>query len=316
MNDGLVYANAVARSKENGMLTDERLTNLFKSSSLEEGVRVLTECGYGGGFVPSSPTQFEEILIREESALTEFVLSVPDVGLELFFLKDDYHNLKCLLKAHYAGTSTAAMLKKASISPDRLRAGISGENPLENEMGEGVREVAERMKAGLSPRVIDCVMDKAYYREVNRRAKKANPLLRVYFQAETDTQNIDSFARTVRIGGDEVFFSENFLEGGSLSKDYFTERLPLGLEGLNDAPYADLIKVLLADGLIAFETKREDYLLRMMKAERYDMFGVAPLVGYYLAKRAEIRMVRTALVCIKNGLPQAEMEKRKREQYA
>ncbi len=46
------------------------------------------------------------------------------------------------------------------------------------------------------------------------------------------------------------------------------------------------------------------------------MFSVAPILGYYLAKLNEIKVIRVVLVCIKNGVPEDQMKKRVRELYA
>ena len=48
MNNSLIYSNARVKTLENTLLTSEKITRMVFADSLEEGVRVLTECGYGG----------------------------------------------------------------------------------------------------------------------------------------------------------------------------------------------------------------------------------------------------------------------------
>ena len=46
------------------------------------------------------------------------------------------------------------------------------------------------------------------------------------------------------------------------------------------------------------------------------MFAIAPIVGYYLGKLNEIKVLRVVLICIKNKVDVKEMKKRVRELYA
>jgi vacuolar-type H+-ATPase subunit C/Vma6 len=47
-----------------------------------------------------------------------------------------------------------------------------------------------------------------------------------------------------------------------------------------------------------------------------DMFSAAPIVGYYLGKMNEIKIIRVILVCLKNKVDKDEMKKRIRVIYA
>ena len=45
------------------------------------------------------------------------------------------------------------------------------------------------------------------------------------------------------------------------------------------------------------------------------MLSAAPIIGYYVGKLNEIKVIRVILVCKKNNVPKAEMEKRVRQLY-
>jgi V/A-type H+-transporting ATPase subunit C len=65
-----------------------------------------------------------------------------------------------------------------------------------------------------------------------------------------------------------------------------------------------------------FDTARDNHILNIFKENKHDMFSVAPVMGYYLAKMNEIKVIRVVLVCIKNKVPQKEINKRLRLMYA
>jgi vacuolar-type H+-ATPase subunit C/Vma6 len=57
-------------------------------------------------------------------------------------------------------------------------------------------------------------------------------------------------------------------------------------------------------------------LLNIFKSDKNDMFSVAPMAGYYLAKQTEIKVARMVLVCLKNKVDKLLIKQRLRELYA
>ena len=68
--------------------------------------------------------------------------------------------------------------------------------------------------------------------------------------------------------------------------------------------------------MVLFEKVADDILLDVFRKERNDMFSVAPIAGYYLAKCTELKVVNTVVSAIKNGIDKKLLAKRLRELYA
>ena len=68
--------------------------------------------------------------------------------------------------------------------------------------------------------------------------------------------------------------------------------------------------------MASYETAQDNFLLGIFAVNKTDMFSVAPILGYYLAKLNEIKVIRVVLVCIKTNVPRDQMRKRVRELYA
>ena len=68
--------------------------------------------------------------------------------------------------------------------------------------------------------------------------------------------------------------------------------------------------------LVPFETAWDNYLIGIFKQDRYDVFSVAPLAGYYVAKKIEIKVVRMILILIKNKIDVNIIKQRLRDYYA
>ena len=56
-------------------------------------------------------------------------------------------------------------------------------------------------------------------------------------------------------------------------------------------------------------------MLKLFATKKADMLSAAPIIGYYVGKLNEIKVIRVILVCKKNNVPKAEMEKRVRQLY-
>ena len=325
MKDGLIFANARAKAKESTLLSKDRLQRMTEAKSVDAAVRILLEANYAGGMVPDEG-DFYSLLAEEEKIVTAFVReTVPKgAGFECFFLRNDYHNIKVLVKAKYAGLTDLSdlVLPDGNFSfselKERYEAGKLDFSPF---VSDAIKTIDKAFETGSgSPRLIDVELDKALYLDVFDRLKKdADQYVKQYFTAYVDTTNVTSFVRTNRIGAGFPFFKDGFLEGGEISLKDFEEcgsDTQKAAKMLSKTAVKDYFDKLDEKDLAAFETAQDNYLLKIFSINKTDMFSVAPILGYYLAKLNEIKVIRVVLVCIKNGVSEEETKKRLRELYA
>ena len=71
-----------------------------------------------------------------------------------------------------------------------------------------------------------------------------------------------------------------------------------------------------ADDMIAFEREWDNALLDIFKEKRNDIFSVAPIAGFYTAKKVEIKIVRMICILLKNDVDKDIIKARLRELYA
>ncbi|MDR0696030.1 MAG: V-type ATPase subunit [Christensenellaceae bacterium] len=325
MKDGLLFANAVAKSKENGLFKSERLMRMIESENLEVAVKILAEANYGNGVIIDSPADFDKILDAELSLLPDFLKSVSVVGtgIECFFLSADYFNIKALLKSKFLSSPMNYAPQIGGLIPfETLKDNLLRDNFTVNPyIANAIREIENHFEIGLSPRFLDITLDKAMHQEINDRLKRRgiDPSIKKYFIIKADFINISSFVRSSKASASINFFSEGFITGGVLDLTFFERLYPdidVLAEALNSTKYqafSDFIKNM---DLAGFDRSRDNYLLSIFKENQHDMFSVAPVVGYYLAKLTEITMLRMVLVCIKNNVDRCEIQKRLRSLYA
>lgn len=325
MVEGLLFANAVAKAKEEKLFSSERLNRMLDAKKLSDAVKVLIEANYGCGTVPESPEDYEEILAAEETEVLAFIAqsALVNAGFECFFLQADYFNAKALLKASYRGTAEEPPLKSGGYIPvSELKEKLFAEEPnLTPYLDEAVKEIRKACEGGVSPRAIDTFIDKAMYKDIAARLKPrtADKYVKLYFSSYVDCVNIDSFVRSARVNADVKFFASNFIEGGTLTEDALTGVYPDAdkLTGLlKNTPYSAFADKLNSTELTEFDTARDNFLLEIFHANRSDMFTVAPIMGYYIAKMNEIKTLRIVLISVKNGVARADVSKRLRNMYA
>ena len=327
MKDGMIFASARAKAKELNLFTEERLHRMMESKTIEDAVRLLAEVNYAGG-MPIDKDNFYEALVEEEKQATDFVKSCAPkgLGIECFFLRNDYHNLKVLIKAKYANISDLSVM----ILPDGNYSFEELSDKVENNklsfvnsfMSDAVKAIDKAFETGnCSPRKIDTEIDKAMYKEINviLNQKTTDKYIKKYFATQIDAINIGTLLRTIAINANFAFFEENFIEGGEIGLYSFKEcgtdeqKLAKFIDGTS---YKNFYAKITDGDLSEFETAKDNFLLQIFAVNKGDMFSVAPIVGYYLAKLNEVKVIRVVLVCIKNGVPYEEMRKRVRALYA
>lgn len=325
MKEGLIFANARAKAKERNLISEERLKRMIEVSSLEDAVRILYEINYAGGMIVEAK-DFYSILDEEKRITNAFVKEVcPEgIGMECFFLKNDYHNVKVLLKEKYGNVTdiSGMLLDDGLFSINKLKEGtVPGD--FENNMYilEAYLNIDSAFSKGNgSPRIIDTEMDKAMFKDFHHRlGRTADIHIKRYFTILTDATNILSFMRTVKIGESYPFFVNHYVEGGTLAKEFFQKP---GMENdklsreLSGTEYKALMDKAEAYDLSLYETALDNYLLNIFSSIKADMFSAAPIVGYYLGKMNEIKVIRVILVCLKNNVEKEEMKKRIRALYS
>ena len=318
----LVYSNARVKAMENSFLTNEKIVRMAYSDSLEEGFRVLLESSYGGGLVVDAK-DYDTLLHTEDKRVSEFVLEAmpKGQGMETFVVKNDYHNLKAIVKGKYMRLDDVdfMLMPKGNFDPKEIKDMIYADDysAISDTQKAALLEIdSARANGNLSPRFIDLTLDKACYKDIILSLKKVkNKFMLKYWQTNIDMMNISCFARAC-IVGNKPLFEESFIEGGLLEKRFFVGELAAVLDKLAYTQYPQVSCVLKEGNFVAFERIWDNTLLEIFKNERNDIFSVAPIAGFYVAKKIEIKIVRMICILLKNDVDKEIIKDRLRELYA
>ena len=314
---GLLYQNAIVKSREATLLGADRLQRIADAQDLDEAVRLLVEAGY-----PSAPSPDEMLFAAEREAARFFKSCMTaGYGLELFLVADDYHNAKVAAKSRYFGGAKDAYKVEGFLPIARIEEALEKEEykDLPTAMGEAFVSLnALRAKDALYPSDLDVALDKAAFREIAGKIKGAHPTVKRYFTMLADLKNISVAYRAGRTETSREKTREMLLPFGTLSEKDLLLIREFGIDAAEKIrPNADLIGALdaIKEGITAYEVYADDVLLALLRKERYDMFSPAAIAGFYVGKQREILNVRLLLARLANGVDKEIIKKRMRSLY-
>lgn len=318
-NNSLVYSNARVKAMENTFLTNEKIVRMAYSDSLGDGIKVLLESAYGGG-ASVEGGDYEQLLQAEDKKISEFVFDAmpKGAGMETFLIKNDYHNLKAIVKGKYMRLDDVAfmLMPKGLIDIDEMREKVladdySSFSPIMRAAIESIDFARADGKAG--GRYIDATLDNACYAEICAVLKKIkNSPIKDYWRTNIDLSNVSAYIRYSKMGATELF-KESFIDGGDLGINFFDGDI---VEKLAYSRYPQFADPLRDGDMVAYERLWDNTLINIFKEKRNDIFSIAPIAGFYVAKKIEIKIVRMILILLKNDVDKEIIKARLRELYA
>ncbi len=319
------FASALVMAMGPKLMTNEKLTRLIEAKDFETALRQLSEFGYG-----QPATEFEAMIQKELEGADAllFKLSPSEVFTRIVHTERDYLNLKVLLKLRMRNQPLdSVMLNPGNISLEMLRRAVleSHHVDLPDHMKKALQYIERQLAMTADASVIGVALDRAYAKEIrDLAAQLKNELVTEYFTVYFDLSNIIAMLRVRAAGSPKETFDRAFLKGGRIEKRTLLDAFDMPDESVLKAAGRGGYTAMLADAfddylktgsLYMLEKKRDDMLLSLLKDQRYDMFGIGPLFGYYIAKQREAEAVRTVMTAKQGGIDADVVTKRLKELY-
>lgn len=316
------FAVAVVRSKENNLVSKDKLMQMAEAPTAEEALRILSESGYGS--LPADEIyDFEKLLSAQLSdAYRSLAGLIPDDKLvDIFLYKNDYHNIKVLIKQTVSGTDGSAyLIDGGTVSLDTLKAAFEERKftDLPDLDIAAVNEAMEEYAKTKDGRYIDLILDRACFKTMAEAAQKSkNDYVIGYVERLADVTNIKTFIRIKRRGKNFKIFEDAYVSGGSLDLETFAEAYesdnPEAV--LTGRGYDQVCKDFMTESFTKFEKNCDDFIMSYVKDARYKSLTPEPIVGYIIGKETEIKCVRIIMTCKLNNIDTETIKERVRESY-
>ncbi len=321
------YASARVRAMEQKLITRDKLNRVIEATDADMALRVLQELGYGQG--ASGTMTFEDMIARELDAADAFLVAVSpsDVFVRIMRAEKDFYNFKVLIKMLMLDRSLEeAVLSPGNIPVETIRRALADNNyyDLPATMKDALYYIDKQFAVAPDVSVIGIALDRAYAKEIRDLVREMdNELVTQYFTRYFDMCNFIALLRLRKAGHNKETFERVFLKGGSIKKSAFSDLFEAPNESLFDslmrrdytalAPaWSEFEK---SGQIYLLEKARDDDLMALVKKERHDMFGIAPLMSFYIAKQREAAAVRMVMTGKLGGLSSNVVTERLKELY-
>ncbi len=324
------YGVGRIRSLEARMLSPAQLARMAAAADYESAFGVLTETIYAENISKlKRPFDFEELCELEILSLKGLMdyLAPENEILSTLFKKYDYLNSKILFRSYFSQNEIVEIYSKAgTIDFDVLKLYIfEGIKEIDDKnILEAIDKAKSTYDQTKDPQSLDLTLDKHYFSFLKQICDTStSQLIKEMVNCRIDLANIKILLRVQELKKDKKFL-EGALFRGLIDKDILLnlhDKSPQDIIAkLNFTPYFPAI----TEGIEHFSNKRsfhlleklmDDFLVGQFRKAKYMSSGIEPLVGFYLAKEAEIKTIQFILICKKNYVGTERIKERLRVSY-
>lgn len=316
------YTTGRVRALELYLLKEADFIRMRQSGKIEEVLQVLNKTfPYSESMKDiQKEEEFERGLDRELKRTYEevrYFCPEPEL-IDLFWLDNDFYNLKVLLKTHFQErvfSGNSFFLRPPLSEAGTLDLTLLEESIAKEDFGElvpGVRDILQEifslMDNSHSLRFIDDFLNRQFFQWLVLEMKKyPDPFLARLIQLQIDSFNIKAFFRLKLFWGETAPPEEVFAEGGIISKQQLlwmiSEPLETLEEELRNTDYGEAIRLALEEqkkenSLFSLHKFFDEYILEHTYCGFYITLGREPLVNYIFLRKQEIKHLR-AILCSK-----------------
>lgn len=303
------YASAVAAVKA-------MESSLFTHSDLEQLINARTQ------------NEFNTLIASKDTGGLSEVWDMlrtyaPDSKeLKILLYKNDFHNLKAVLKAMISNREPDGyFIEPSNVSPELLKEAFRTKDSdiLPEYMRETASMAYELLTRTLDGQLADTFIDTSALFAMQKSADDfGGEFMQKYVQIITVCADIKTAYRCSKMQKSRAFLESAVCGSHELDKESLI-RATLGgtdnlLGFLEHTAYSELA-VLLKDSPARFEKHCDDMITDLAEDARMKAFGVEPLIAYYIAKEAEIRNLRIISVCRESGADTQTITERLRKLY-
>jgi len=318
-NDNL-FAVASIRVKENSLLSKSDLEQLVNAENYAKAVNLLAEKGYD----IKENSDYSRVLDEElKTAFDNVITAAPEAeALKAFIVKNDFQNLKAVLKSEYMGYNAQDYLvQPCVVEHDALLEAVSGRDidALPDFLRESAKTAIDILSKTENAQLCDAVLDTAALEAMLFFAKQSGEeIITCFANTFCLAADIKTAYRAIKTGKSSVFLNAAIADNDFINKEAFIDAALKGEEEflayLSSNGFEEY-KTALENSASAFEKYCDDKLLEIVKKAKMTVFGISPLAAYFVAKETEIKSIRIILSAKQSHISGDIIRERMREVY-
>ncbi len=318
---GYTFAVAYIRGLEGRLFSQSTIDQLMACKDDEAGLDFIIGKGWGEA---DTPRDVDQILAVERARIWEVIrsLSVPMETFDVLSYPNVYHNLKTAIKEAYVGERHDSFFYEGTTPSREVLRDIVAKKEfsrLPSGMDAAAKEAFETIFHTGDGQLCDVILDKACLAAIDRAGKETDSaVIRRYAETVVTVANIKIAVRCQKTGKSIEFMRRAMQPCSGVDVERLAKAALSGFEAILDylhsGAYAEAA-LALRESPSAFERWGDNYLMEMLRQEKYEVFTVGPLVAYVLARENEIKTVGIILSGKRNGLSDDSIRERIRVMY-
>lgn len=315
-----LFAVSSIRANEAELLNESDMEQLINAPDYKKAIAILAEKGYE----EPQGSNYSQMLDREiEKTWNTINKSAPEaIALRAFIVKNDFQNLKAILKAEVTGNDASKyFVLPALIDPDDMLEKVKQRqfSDLPDFISEcAVKAYDTLIKTG-NGQLCDIIIDTKALEAIIAFAKESNDNTLIdYAENFCFSAAIKTAYRSIKTNKNETFLNLAIAECDLYDKK---ELIIAALKGEDEffdflqtkgfSAYKDALK----QGTSTFEKFCDDKSMEIMKTAKMTVFGISPLAGYFVAKEMESKCLRIILAAKISGVDNEAVRERMRALY-
>ena len=314
------YSVAYVRAIESKLLTPSDIESLIGAKTTADALRILSDKGYGADI---SDRNFEAALTRAYRKCFDEISEIApkDAPLDVLLYKNDFHNLKVVLKGVRLGVRDYEnyIITPATCDWESLITGaVNGDfDNFPIMLKDTAAKAYDILGRTGDSQLCDTLVDRASMDYALNEAVRSKNEFMIGLTTLTNTlTDIKIAARCALTGKDRDFADMAISSKPDLSRDELIKSAASGLgalcEYLSGAGYGDAASAL-GISVADYEKYADNTINDYMKNAKYITMGIEPLISYIRSKENEIQSVRIIISAKQNGIDEEKIRKRLRK---
>ena len=242
--------------------------------------------------------------------------------LKILLYKNDFHNLKAVLKAKLSGRDPVHYyINPSNAELKTIDKALSSKEyeELPVYMREAAEEAYELATRTLDGQLSDAIIDAAALSAMQKSAyETGSTFIQRYAQLTASCADIKTAYRCSLMHKTRQFMETAICGSDELDKEFLIRAALAGTESLfsqlEATPYNEAAQ-LLKESSAQFEKWCDDVIVEHAESARMQAFGIEPLAAYYIAKEAELKNLRILMICKECGADRDTITERMRKLY-
>ena len=288
------YSQSKIKALEKKLFDLQRLVLLAETKHIDDVYKTLADAGYPQH---NDYTRMLNMSLDETYKLVKDISPDPEI-FNVFLVKNDYHNLKVLIKAEFLGINPDSLLVSGGlIRVEELKSSFTNRKlgSMPQTMQRAAKKALETFSVSNNPQAAEIILDLAMYEQMVKMANETeNSYIIGYVKKQIDLTNIKTLFRMKLQNKTEAFAKDTFIPNGSISVDAFVRLMKTSPEETMAAIGKTGYGYIVEDGfdMIKLEQKCNLDNFAYIKKGRGMYFGPEPLIAYMLSKEEEIKQLR------------------------